>query len=167
MAHSKSALKRWRQSLANRDRNRSVKSQTRTLLNKALVAIETDASSAEEAVRDAVSALDRAAQKGVIHTNAAARGKSRLLKRFNLATATAVATAAAASAAPAAEAAPKKPAARGKAAPKKRSRGRPAARGKAVAKKDARQAGYAARKAAPKAEDEACRPPHSQDHVDA
>lgn len=150
MAHSKSALKRWRQSLANRDLNRSVKSQTRTLLNKALVAIETDASSAEEAVRDAVSALDRAAQKGVIHTNAAARGKSRLLKRFNLATATAVATAAAASAAPAAEA-EKKPAARGKAAPKKEVV-KPAARGKAVAKKDAPKPATRG-KAAPKAEE--------------
>ena len=94
MAHSKSALKRWRQSLANRDRNRSVKSQTRTLLNKALAAIESNAASAEEAVRDAVSALDKAAQKGVIHANAAARGKSRLLKRFNLATASNVAAAA-------------------------------------------------------------------------
>ena len=152
MAHSKSALKRWRQSLANRDLNRSVKSQTRTLLNKALVAIETNASTAEEAVRDAVSALDRAAQKGVIHTNAAARGKSRLLKRFNLATATAVASAAAASSAPAAEA-EKKPAARGKAAAAaKKEPAKPAARGKAVAKKDT--AKPAARgKAAPKAEE--------------
>lgn len=134
MAHSKSALKRWRQSLADRDRNRSVKSQTRTLLNKGLVAIDSNASTAEQAVRDAVSALDRAAQKGVIHTNAAARGKSRLLKRFNLATATAVATAAAKASAPAAEA-EKKPAARAKAAPKKDA-SKPAARGKPVAKKD-------------------------------
>jgi small subunit ribosomal protein S20 len=142
LAHSKSALKRWRQSLANRDRNRSVKSQTRTLLNKALVAIDSDASSAEEAVRDAVSALDRAAQKGVIHANAASRGKSRLLKRFNLATANAVMSAAATASAPAAEAA-KKPAARAKAAPK--------AAPKAAAKKDTKPA--ARGKAAPKAEE--------------
>ncbi len=95
MAHSKSALKRWRQSLKRRDRNRSVKSETRTLLNKAVVAIESDPANAEEAVRAAVSALDRAAQKNVIHDNAASRGKARLLKRYNLATATAVASAAA------------------------------------------------------------------------
>ncbi len=116
MAHSKSAIKRWRQSLARRDRNRSVKSQTRTLLNKAIVAIEVDPATAEEAVREAVRALDRAAQKKVIHDNAASRGKSRLLKRYNLATATAVA--AAAVAAPAAEEATeeKKPARRGRAA---------------------------------------------------
>lgn len=87
MANSKSALKRWRQSLAARDRNRSIKSRTRTALGKALAAIQDDASSAEEAVRNAVSALDKAAQAGVIHDNAAARGKSRLLKRYNLAVA--------------------------------------------------------------------------------
>ena len=85
MANSKSALKRWRQSLAARDRNRSIKSRTRTALGKALAAIQDDASTAEEVVRSAVSALDRAAQSGVIHANAAARGKSRLLKRYNLA----------------------------------------------------------------------------------
>jgi small subunit ribosomal protein S20 len=134
LAHSKSALKRWRQSLANRDRNRSVKSQTRTLLNKALAAVESDAASAEEAVRDAVSALDKAAQKGVIHANAAARGKSRLLKRFNLATATAVATAAAKATKPAAEA-EAKPAARTRSAPKKDAAAKkPAARSKAAPK---------------------------------
>jgi small subunit ribosomal protein S20 len=98
LANSKSALKRWRQSLAARDRNRSIKSQTRTALGKALAAIQDDASTAEEAVRTAVSALDRAAQAGVIHDNAAARGKSRLLKRYNLAVANTVISAAAAAA---------------------------------------------------------------------
>lgn len=87
MANSKSALKRWRQSLVRRDRNRSIKSRTRTALGKALAAIQDDASTAEEAVRNAVSALDRAAQAGVIHANASARSKSRLLKRYNLAVA--------------------------------------------------------------------------------
>ena len=111
MAHSKSALKRWRQSIEARDRNRAVKSRTRTLLAKALGAIGDDAAAAEAAVKDAISALDKAAQKGVIHANAAARGKSRLLKRYNLAQATEVA--AAASAEPAAA---KPPARRAKAA---------------------------------------------------
>jgi small subunit ribosomal protein S20 len=100
LAHSKSAIKRWRQSIEARDRNRAVKSRTRTLLAKALGAIGDDASATEAAVKDAISALDKAAQKGVIHANAAARGKSRLLKRYNLAQATAIA--AAAGAAPAA-----------------------------------------------------------------
>ena len=133
MAHSKSALKRWRQSLARRDRNRSVKSRTRTLLNKAISTI--GQAGAEESVKAAVSALDQAAQKGVIHVNAAARSKSRLLKRFNLATAIAVAIAAAASAeAPAAE----KPA-------RSRAAAKPAAEKKAAEKK------APAKRAAPKA----------------
>ncbi len=105
MANSKSALKRWRQSLVRRDRNRSIKSRTRTALGKALAAIQDDASTAEEAVRTAVSALDKAAQAGVIHENAAARGKSRLLKRYNLAIANKVMADAAG--APAAEEKPK------------------------------------------------------------
>ena len=119
MAHSKSALKRWRQSIERRDRNRSIKSRTRTLITKALAAIQDDASSAEEAVRAAISALDKAAQKGVIHDNAAARGKSRLLKRYNLAIASGVA--AAASTTPAAE---EKPARGAKKDDSKPTRGR-------------------------------------------
>ena len=106
-----SASKRLRQSIAARDRNRSVKSRTRTVITKALVAVGNDAGSAEEAVREAISALDKAAQKRVIHANAAARSKSRLLKRFNLAVASSVA--AAAGAAPEAAAEPEeKPAPR-------------------------------------------------------
>jgi small subunit ribosomal protein S20 len=143
LAHSRSAIKRWRQSLERRDRNRSVKSQTRTLLNKAIVAIESDASTAEEAVREAVAALDRAAQKKVIHDNAAARGKSRLLKRFNMATASAVA--AAAGAAPAAEETEKKPAARGRASAKNDD-AKPTPRGRAK-KDDAKPAARRTRKA--------------------
>jgi small subunit ribosomal protein S20 len=107
LAHSKSALKRWRQSLVRRDRNRSVKSKTRTLLNRAVSTIGQEGS--EDSVKAAISALDRAAQQGVIHKNAAARSKSRLLKRFNLATAQAVAAATAPTEEP--KAAPKKAAA--------------------------------------------------------
>ena len=123
MAHSKQALKRLRQSIEARDRNRAIKSRTRTLITKALAALSDDATAAEKAVRDAIGALDKAAQKGVIHANAAARSKSRLLKRFNLAQAGAVAAAAAGTApekppvrrttrAKAADAAPKTPRAR-------------------------------------------------------
>lgn len=96
MAHSKSALKRWRQSLKRRDRNRAGKGRTRTILNRALTAVASDASSAEEAVKSALSALDKAAQKGIIHKNAASRSKSRLLKRYNFAVAEAVVSAASA-----------------------------------------------------------------------
>jgi small subunit ribosomal protein S20 len=94
LAHSRSALKRWRQSLNRRARNRSAKGRTRTLLTRAVSLIGSDTAEAETAVKAAVSALDRAAQKGIIHANAAARSKSRLLKRFNLAQAQSVAAAA-------------------------------------------------------------------------
>jgi small subunit ribosomal protein S20 len=106
-----SARKRLRQSIAARDRNRSVKSRTRTVINRAIVAVSNDVSNAEDAMRAALSALDRAARRGVIHPNGAARSKSRLLKRYNLAVASSVATAAVAAAeAPSTETpAPEKP----------------------------------------------------------
>jgi small subunit ribosomal protein S20 len=136
LAHSRSALKRWRQSIERRDRNRSTKSKTRTLITRALTAIGGDPSEAEEAVRAAVSALDSAAQKGVIHANAAARGKSRLLKRFNLAQAESVAAGAAA--APAAEA--EKPAPRGRRAAEPKAPAPRSTRGKAAEKPAAEKA---------------------------
>jgi small subunit ribosomal protein S20 len=120
LAHSKSALKRWRQSLVRRDRNRSIKSKTRTILNRAVSTVGQEGS--EENVRAAISALDKAAQQGVIHKNAASRSKARLLKRFNLATAQAVAGAAGAVDE---KAAPKKAAApRSKAKASDKTRGR-------------------------------------------
>jgi small subunit ribosomal protein S20 len=103
LAHSRSSRKRWRQSLERRARNRSTKSRTRTLVTKALIFIDDEPTGAEDAVKAAISSLDRAAQKGVIHPNAAARSKSRLLKRFNLAVAGQVAAAASAPPAPASE----------------------------------------------------------------
>ena len=147
LAHSKTAMKRWRQSIQRRDRNRSVKSRTRTLLTKALSSIDADAATAEAAVRAAVSALDDAAQKGVIHANAAARGKSRLLKRFNLAAATAVAAAASAAALP-------EKAAKAPRSPRRPARAaEPKAEEKPVPKRTVR-----ARAAAPKAKAEEAKP---------
>ena len=138
MAHSKSALKRWRQSLVARDRNRSIKGRTRTLFTKALMSIGDDANSAEDAVKAAISGLDRAAKQGVIHPNAAARSKSRLLKRFNHATASAVAAAASAPAdeKPAARPARTRAAAEKPAAKTTRARAsdKPAARGRTTKK---------------------------------
>lgn len=139
MAHSKSALKRWRQSLVARDRNRSIKGRTRTLFTKALMSIGDDANSAEDAVKAAIAGLDRAAKQGVIHPNAAARSKSRLLKRFNHATASAVAAAASA---PADEKPAARPAARTRAAAEKpaskttraKASDKPAARGRTTKK---------------------------------
>ncbi len=81
---SKSVLKAARAAERKRLRNKSVKSATKTWVTKALRAIAAgDLAEAEPLVLQAVSALDRAAEKGVIHPNNAARRKSRLMKKFN------------------------------------------------------------------------------------
>lgn len=56
----------------------------RTFVKRAQLAIEAgDMAQASEAVRAAVREIDKAAQKGVIHANQAARRKSRLMQRYN------------------------------------------------------------------------------------
>lgn len=83
MANLASAKKRIRQNAKRRIRNRIYLSQARTYVKRARIALETnDAESAIDAVRQAVSKLDRAASKGVIHRKNAARRKSRLMKRL-------------------------------------------------------------------------------------
>ncbi len=71
-----------RQEQKRRLHNRSVKSLVKTQVTKARNAIAFD-EDAELAVRAAVRELDRAAKKGVIHPNNAARRKSRLMKQLN------------------------------------------------------------------------------------
>jgi len=71
-----------RQEQKRRLHNRSVKSLVKTQITKARNAIAFD-ENAELAVRAAVRELDRAAKKGVIHPNNAARRKSRLMKQLN------------------------------------------------------------------------------------
>lgn len=84
MANHKSALKRIRSSEKRRQRNRIVRGSTRTTIKKARLGIAgKDMVFAEAAVHDAVSALDKAAAKGVIHKNSAARRKSRLMRQLN------------------------------------------------------------------------------------
>ncbi len=84
MANHKSALKRIRSSEKRRQRNRIVRGSTRTSVKKARTSIGgKDMAVAEAAVQEAVSALDRAAAKGVIHKNNAARRKSRLMRQLN------------------------------------------------------------------------------------
>jgi small subunit ribosomal protein S20 len=86
MPNNASAKKRMRQETKRRLHNRSVKSLVKTQITKARDAIATG-QNADEAVRVAASELDRAAKKGVIHRNNAARRKSRLMKRLNAANA--------------------------------------------------------------------------------
>ena len=79
----KSSQKRERQNAKRRARNRAYKSTARTLIKKALLAIE--AGSLEEAkiaTGEATKALDKAAAKGAIHQNNASRRKGRLMTRL-------------------------------------------------------------------------------------
>ena len=82
MPNNAAAQKRMRQEQKRRFHNRSVKSLVKTQITKARTAFVLY-ENAEEAVRAAMSELDRAAKKGVIHRNNAARRKSRLMKQLN------------------------------------------------------------------------------------
>jgi len=83
LANIKSQIKRNRQNEKRRLRNRVYRGRARTFVAKANTAIQSeDPEAAKASVLQAISALDRAAQKGVIHKNNAARRKSRLMKRL-------------------------------------------------------------------------------------
>lgn len=83
MANIKSAIKRNKQNEKRRVRNRIYRGKARTFVAKARVAVdEKDAEKAKAATLEAISALDKAAQKGVLHKNNAARRKSRLMKHL-------------------------------------------------------------------------------------
>jgi small subunit ribosomal protein S20 len=83
LANIKSQIKRNRQNEKRRIRNRYFVGRTRTLTRKALTAVEGSATNAVEATRLAISALDKAAEKGILHKNTVARRKSRLMKKLN------------------------------------------------------------------------------------
>jgi small subunit ribosomal protein S20 len=90
LANIKSSSKRARQNIIRRARNRYYASSARTYIKKAQVQIAAgDFESAEASIRQASSALDKAAQKGAIHKNNAARRKSNLVKELNKARAAA------------------------------------------------------------------------------
>lgn len=84
MAHSKSALKRWRQNERRRERNKAVRSSSRTAVKTARDTIASgDHDASVAAIAEASSVLDRAAKSNVVHKNAVARHKSRLARRLN------------------------------------------------------------------------------------
>ena len=83
MANHASALKAHRQNVVNRERNRQLRSRLRTALKglrTSLVAGKAD--DAKGALSQTVSLIDRMVTKGVIHRNAGARHKSRLVLRL-------------------------------------------------------------------------------------
>ena len=84
MPQSKSAEKRVRVAEKRQLRNKSIRSQCKTTITKAERFIFSgELELARQAVADAISSLDKAAEKGVIHPNNAARRKSRLMKKLN------------------------------------------------------------------------------------
>ncbi len=82
MANIKSQMKRNRQNETRRLRNKAVRTEMRTRTKTAVRSGEEGADDADEALRQAIKAIDKAARKGVIHKNQAARRKSRLVKRL-------------------------------------------------------------------------------------
>lgn len=82
MANIKSQIKRNRQNDKRRLTNRVYRGEARIAVKDARAAIEGSAPETKEELKKAISALDKAAEKGVIHKNNAARRKSRLMKAF-------------------------------------------------------------------------------------
>jgi small subunit ribosomal protein S20 len=81
VANIKSQKKRNITNLKRAERNKAVRSEVKTRTKNALATIGTEENS--EALRLAVKRIDKAATKGVLHPNTAARKKSRLMKRIN------------------------------------------------------------------------------------
>jgi small subunit ribosomal protein S20 len=83
MANIKSQKKRIKTNEKRHQRNKAVRSELKTRVKAATKAAGTDGG--DDAVRLAIKRLDMAAAKGIIHKNAAARRKSRLMKKVNAA----------------------------------------------------------------------------------
>ncbi len=83
MPNIKSAKKRVIVSANNQMRNKSIRSELRTSIKKAEIAIKENASDKDAAVKLAIQKIDSAATKGILHKNNAARKKSALVKRLN------------------------------------------------------------------------------------
>lgn len=83
MPNIKSAIKRV--SVANKkaEANKSKKSELRTVVKKTRAAVTASADQAGDMLKQAQAVIDRAANKGFIHKNTAARRKSRLAKAHN------------------------------------------------------------------------------------
>ncbi|XXM73682.1 30S ribosomal protein S20 [Lysinibacillus sphaericus] len=83
MPNIKSAIKRVKTNDQRNAQNATVKSSMRTAVKKAEAAAANGAENVTELTNDAIRQLDKAAQKGLIHKNAASRQKSRLMKKAN------------------------------------------------------------------------------------
>lgn len=82
MANIKSQKKRILTNAKAAERNRSVRSELKTRVKNAVKAADTGAEDAGDQARMAIKKIDKAAAKGIMHKNTAARRKSRLAKRL-------------------------------------------------------------------------------------
>ena len=87
MANIKSQIKRNKQNLVRHERNKAVRSELKSRAKSAVTAAEAGADDADERLRLAIKRIDKAAAKGVIHKNQAARRKSRLVAKTKAASA--------------------------------------------------------------------------------
>ncbi|MBA7710872.1 hypothetical protein ES703_119820 [subsurface metagenome] len=140
MPASKSAQKRVRVTERKRLRNKPVRTLCKTNITKAerLIFLG-ELKAAEEAVAVAITSLDKAAEKGIIHPNNAARRKSRLMKKLNQLQVQAPAPAPAKAKPKAAKAKPKAAKAKAKAAKAKPKATKPKAKAAKVEPKKAEE----------------------------
>ena len=85
MAHTVSARKRIRQNERRNERNKPYRTRALRAVRDAREAIDAGDANAADRVRQAQSALDSAARRSIIHVNAAARSKSRLVRHLKAA----------------------------------------------------------------------------------
>ncbi len=84
MPNIKSVMKDVKKSRERHERNVAAKSKIKTFVKKARTTFEAgDAEASQKAITIATSVIDKAAEKGIIHKNAAARRKSRLMRAAN------------------------------------------------------------------------------------
>jgi len=84
LANHASALKRARQNLVRRNRNRAYRTRVRNVVKAVRQAIQQgDAEAAQAALAQAVPVIDRAAGKGILHRNNASRKISRLASQVH------------------------------------------------------------------------------------
>jgi len=79
MANIKSQKKRVKTNEASREANKSFKSEVKTAIKKANIAIAKDEPNKDKLVKEAVTLIDKAVTKGIFKSNKAAREKSRLM----------------------------------------------------------------------------------------
>jgi small subunit ribosomal protein S20 len=80
---SKSGIKKTKTSRKRQARNLEAKAVVKKAFKAAEKAIASKSSNIQEAIKKAVSAMDKAVERGIIHRNKAARKKSRLILRYN------------------------------------------------------------------------------------